>query len=576
MKNEKGITLASLVITIIVLMILASIVTYSGVGTIRYTNYNKAKAEIEMMQANVNTWYDEYKKIEVTEEEIPEGETAEDVLESKQQLFITQYGVPTSDPSCDNNIFNSTMQGVHENGYTVILNNTIEGSAQNGYTINADNLMFLSAQALKNIFGIDFTYDYLVNIPERQVILFNGVVYNGKTYYTAEDFGIMNVSNYELDTVNFNVIQGDYDEIFIYNLRFVDTQSKELNISKFRVLISEHGANSWKDVTNNITETTYNDGKAYYLKDLEYKYYDIKVATLDDKTNQIDIELIEPRAIFKTGVEINAKMKQLAGIEGATYETEDTNIKEIKRATKEQFEENADNAEIVSTSEQDGSNTPIYMWFDNDNNNGIIYYYSKALKPELNGDSSYLFYFCTKATNIDISSVDTSNTTNMRGMFGNCYNLTSLNVSNFNTSKVTNMKEMFNGCLVLTSLNTSSFDTSNVTDMERMFCDCREITSLDVSSFNTSKVTKMYRMFSNCYKLITIYASNNFVTTNFQNYIAQEEGEVVLDPTDMFYSSYRLVGGAGTSYNLNKINKAYARIDGGTSDSGYFTTKPSL
>ena len=63
MKNEKGITLASLVITIIVLMILASIVTYSGVGTIRYTNYNKAKAEIEMMQANVNTWYAEYKKI---------------------------------------------------------------------------------------------------------------------------------------------------------------------------------------------------------------------------------------------------------------------------------------------------------------------------------------------------------------------------------------------------------------------------------------------------------------------------------------------------------------------------------
>ena len=52
------------------------------------------------------------------------------------------------------------------------------------------------------------------------------------------------------------------------------------------------------------------------------------------------------RAIFKTGKDVNAKMKQLAGTEGATYETVDTNILEIKRATKEQYDENTDNADI--------------------------------------------------------------------------------------------------------------------------------------------------------------------------------------------------------------------------------------
>ena len=34
-----------------------------------------------------------------------------------------------------------------------------------------------------------------------------------------------------------------------------------------------------------------------------------------------------------------------------------------------------------------------------------------------------------------------------------------------------------------------------------------------------------------------------------------------------------LVGGAGTTYNSSKIDKTYARIDGGTSNPGYFTLK---
>ena len=54
MKNNKGITLASLVLTIIVLLILASIFIYSGVNTVRYTKFNKAKSEISVVQTNVN------------------------------------------------------------------------------------------------------------------------------------------------------------------------------------------------------------------------------------------------------------------------------------------------------------------------------------------------------------------------------------------------------------------------------------------------------------------------------------------------------------------------------------------
>ena len=54
MKNNKGITLVALVITIIVLIIISSIAIYSGTDTVRYTKFNKAKVEMEFMQATVN------------------------------------------------------------------------------------------------------------------------------------------------------------------------------------------------------------------------------------------------------------------------------------------------------------------------------------------------------------------------------------------------------------------------------------------------------------------------------------------------------------------------------------------
>jgi hypothetical protein len=41
----------------------------------------------------------------------------------------------------------------------------------------------------------------------------------------------------------------------------------------------------------------------------------------------------------------------------------------------------------------------------------------------------------------------------------------------------------------------------------------------------------------------------------------------------MFKLCESLIGGAGTAYDAGHINAAYAHIDGGTSNPGYFTTK---
>ena len=188
----------------------------------------------------------------------------------------------------------------------------------------------------------------------------------------------------------------------------------------------------------------------------------------------------------------------------------------------------------------------------------------------------------SSATMLDLSSFNTSNVTNMSGMFNNS-SATSLDLSSFDTSKVTTMSSMFRGSKArslnlrgfhtsnvtsmsdmfrqssVTMLDLSSFDTSNVTTMVGMFEECI-VTTLDLSSFDTSKVTAMHYMFAQS-KLKSVYVSDKFITEN------------VGTSNAMFSGCTNLVGGAGTVYNANYVDKIYARVDGGTSLPGYFTLK---
>ena len=168
---------------------------------------------------------------------------------------------------------------------------------------------------------------------------------------------------------------------------------------------------------------------------------------------------------------------------------------------------------------------------------------------------SYMFWN-SKSTMLDVSNFNTSNVTNMSYMFYYSQ-ATTLDVSNFNTSKVTNMSYMFWNSKS-TMLDVSNFNTSNVTNMSYMFSGSKA-TTLDLNNFDTSNVTDMSYMFSSSTNLKTIYVSNKFNT------------DKVTSSTYMFYGCTKLIGGAGTKYNSSHIDKTYARIDGGTSNPGYFT-----
>lgn len=174
-----------------------------------------------------------------------------------------------------------------------------------------------------------------------------------------------------------------------------------------------------------------------------------------------------------------------------------------------------------------------------------------------------MFNQCSYITSFNISHFDTSNVTDMSYMFNNCVHLTSLDLSNFDTSKVANMNHMFSYTTELVTINLTSFDTSNVTNFESMFEENDALVTLDLSSFDTSNVINMSRMFLSATALTTIYASQAFVVQQVQN------------STDMFVYDNRLVGGLGTRYSSSFTDKTRAKIDGGSSDPGYFTQKPT-
>ena len=175
---------------------------------------------------------------------------------------------------------------------------------------------------------------------------------------------------------------------------------------------------------------------------------------------------------------------------------------------------------------------------------------------------SYMFYYCSKLTSLNLSSFDTSKVTSMSNMFYYCNKLTSLDLSSFDTSKVTNMYHMFYYCTSLTSLDLSNFNTSSVTDMGYMFGGCNKLTSLDLSNFDTSKVTSMSSMFKN----VPTTVDWNYTSSNYTNFTLTESqaGYSGIFPWNQAYIEYTIEPRNTTDYVSS------------TSDSGCYDYLPRI
>lgn len=128
-----------------------------------------------------------------------------------------------------------------------------------------------------------------------------------------------------------------------------------------------------------------------------------------------------------------------------------------------------------------------------------LYLYGKGgiRAPE---DCSHLFAEYVNLKYIDFADCfDTSNVTNMQGMFMNCKSLETLDLGCFDTSSVQDMSFMFSGCSSLQDVNLNSFDTHNVQFMDHMFYGADTLSNVDIPDLDVERLADIKDFMSgNC------------------------------------------------------------------------------
>ena len=137
-----------------------------------------------------------------------------------------------------------------------------------------------------------------------------------------------------------------------------------------------------------------------------------------------------------------------------------------------------------------------------------------------------MFYSCCSLQTLDLSMFDMSNVTDIREMFSGfkttaysdidlernnnaCKNLTSINgISDWNTSNITQMSGLFNGCASLQSLDLSTWDVSKVTSFERVFSNCISLSNLTINTWDVSNATTLAYLFSATQSLTSLDIAN--------------------------------------------------------------------
>lgn len=241
LKRNNGITLITLTITVIVLIILASITTYSGINTIKSSKLTKYKAELEILQAQVDLLYEKYKD---TTEEINIGKQITSDNEEKVKKALNTINVEDTD------------------GYKIFDKEVIQELG---------------------IEGIEDTF--IVNIREREVLSLEPFKYEGKEYYNlAQLTGERRVTDkLEREDVTFSV-QGT-DTTDGWKIELTDIKFSKY-VGKGKVQYQNVTSGKWITVEEDLRDDNYS------FEITEKGDYKVKVIDAAGKTGERDVSLI--------------------------------------------------------------------------------------------------------------------------------------------------------------------------------------------------------------------------------------------------------------------------------------------
>ena len=252
-------------------------------------------------------------------------------------------------------------------------------------------------------------------------------------------------------------------------------------------------------------------------------------------------------SMLDSGTTVNKKILALASGTGSEETDNKPEIKAIRMAESLPDDFIPSDANTVSTRD---SKYPIYIFFDNKDDAGIMYFYTESNTIVMSPYSGFMFAYNTALTDISgLSGWDSSNVVHMDGLFYGAKSLADISsFKDWDTSNVTNMHALFcNARSLPDALAIKNWNTSNVTDMGYMFSSAVSLTLVDVSNWSTSKVKNMACMFQvgDSWKangqLIEINGLGDLDVSN------------VKDMTCMFYGASKMTYYDVSRWNVSKV-----------------------
>ncbi len=161
-KNNKGITLIALVVTIIILLILAVTGFYYGDLSVESSKFERLSSQMQTMQLKLNQLYEEKSGIDITGEDVAESNDSFSVVEKKN----------------------------------------IEIGNKSDYK----SYTYVQVEEIFGIKDVEQDLRFLINFKKRRVIIDGGYTYDNTTYYVIEDF--KDVFNVDYNGFKYDVKDG--------------------------------------------------------------------------------------------------------------------------------------------------------------------------------------------------------------------------------------------------------------------------------------------------------------------------------------------------------------------------------
>ena len=250
MFKQNGITLVALVITIIVMLILAGVATYSGIEAIENTKYTKFMAELKIMQTYVNDWYEDLKPDETLDAETFETEFRKNIT---AKFVNEKIGLDAPNAEEDESgKATQTLEAIEETNH------------QDFYVLGETEKEKLGIEGVSQI--------VMVNVRQRKVVSYYGLKFKGNMYYTLDEAN-------EFYNVEYNAPTPQSPTIEVTGVRQGDQKSARIDVkTTYNAQYVNKGTVYYGLIKDNSnTASSYNSTNNDYFVITENGTYDIYV-----------------------------------------------------------------------------------------------------------------------------------------------------------------------------------------------------------------------------------------------------------------------------------------------------------